>query len=141
MPGKPRSSRKRSAERAWPPGARLRTTADFDAVRHGGRKLVDRALVGWFAPAAAADDGWRLGLSVSRKVGDAPTRSRCKRVLREAFRATLPQLRGPPCSVVISARPGSAPRTLAQAVTALTRVLQRAGHLILPASEPRAASP
>ncbi|WP_315852788.1 ribonuclease P protein component [Algisphaera agarilytica] len=31
---------------------------------------------------------WRLGLSVSRRVGNAVTRSRHKRMLREAFRLT-----------------------------------------------------
>ena len=49
----------------------------------------------------------RLGLSVSRKVGDAVARNRVKRVLREQFApvaAALP----PGVDVVVIARPGVA---------------------------------
>lgn len=49
----------------------------------------------------------RVGLSVSRKVGDAVTRNRIKRVLREQF-AAYSQMIPAGCDVVIIARPGSA---------------------------------
>lgn len=51
---------------------------------------------------------WRLGLSVSRRVGNAVTRSRHKRLLREAFRltqSTWPQLPSGGCDLVIVVRP------------------------------------
>lgn len=45
----------------------------------------------------------RLGLSVSRAVGNSPQRARLRRLLREAFRAVRWQLRTP-CDVVIIAK-------------------------------------
>jgi ribonuclease P protein component len=63
---------------------RLRTAAEFDAVfkrgvRHGGRLFL---LV--VAPNPVRFD--RLGLAVSRRVGDAVERNRARRLLRESFR-------------------------------------------------------
>ena len=64
--------------------------------RHG-RSKANRFLVLYAFPREAAadggaEDGPRLGLSVSRRVGGAVERSRVKRVLREAFWAEAPRL-------------------------------------------------
>jgi len=55
----------------------------------------------------ARSDPVRLGLSVSRKVGDAVTRNRVKRVLREEF-ARLATTVPAELDVVVIARPGCA---------------------------------
>jgi ribonuclease P protein component len=67
---------------------RLSRSAEFERVYRQGRSKGNRFLVLYAFPRAAEaadDDGPRLGLSVSRKVGGAVERSRVKRVLREAF--------------------------------------------------------
>src|SRR3954454_6235308 len=65
---------------------RLSRSAEFERVYRQGRSKGNRFLVLYaFAREAPADDGPRLGLSVSRKVGGAVERSRVKRTLREAF--------------------------------------------------------
>ncbi|MCB9899209.1 MAG: ribonuclease P protein component [Planctomycetes bacterium] len=106
-----------------PREARLRTRRDFDRVFAEGRKLVNRQLVAWIAPAPAGGPS-RIGLMVSKKVGDSPARNRVKRVLREAFRHLAPAL---PRSLemVLLARPGSQPTTLEEARTALAHLLAR----------------
>jgi ribonuclease P protein component len=65
---------------------RLSRSAEFERVYRQGRSKGNRFLVLYAFPRADADDnGPRLGLSVSRRVGGAVERNRVKRVLREAF--------------------------------------------------------
>ena len=107
----------------FPPEARLKTRRDFDRVFAEGRKVVNRQLVTWIAPAAPGGRS-RIGLMVSRKVGDSPCRSRTKRILREAFRHVAPDV-AEPLELVLLARPGAAPRTLDEARAALEDILRR----------------
>ena len=111
------------AEAGFPRAGRLTRRGDIDRVFKQGRKVVDRAVVAFLLPAPPEVGAWRLGLSVSGKVGNAPRRNRVKRVLREAFR--LCARPPPPHDLVLVARPGSAPTSLADARDALLRVLQR----------------
>ena len=108
--------------RRLPRTARLLSQAQFDRVYQQGRKLVAPGLVAWALP--SGEPASRLGLSVSRKVGGAIARNRIKRVLREAFRQieTPPD---PPLDLVLVARPGRAPQTLADARAALDQLLRR----------------
>lgn len=69
---------------------RLSRSAEFERVYRQGRSKANRYLVLYAFPRADDDvaereDGPRLGLSVSRRVGGAVERNRVKRVLREAF--------------------------------------------------------
>jgi ribonuclease P protein component len=70
---------------------RLSRSAEFERVYRQGRSKGNRFLVLYAFPRAedepsrAPDDGPRLGLSVSKRVGGAVDRNRVKRVLREAF--------------------------------------------------------
>ena len=65
---------------------RLARSAEFERVYRHGRSKANRFLVLYAFPRDEADDdGPRLGLSVSRRVGGAVDRTRVKRVLREAF--------------------------------------------------------
>src|ERR671933_2612364 len=79
-----------------PPRRRLSRSAEFERVYRHGRSKANRFLVLYAFPREAGDertdDGPRLGLSVSRRVGGAVERSRVKRVLREAFWAEAPRL-------------------------------------------------
>jgi ribonuclease P protein component len=74
---------------------RLSRSAEFERVYRQGRSKGNRFLVLYAFPredGAPAEDGPRLGLSVSRRVGGAVERNRVKRVLREAFWAEAERL-------------------------------------------------
>jgi ribonuclease P protein component len=76
--GSPREGRKRG---------RLSRSGDFDRVYREGRSHSNRFLVLYAFPRRRAEDdqGVRLGISVSRKVGGAAERNAVKRALRESF--------------------------------------------------------
>lgn len=90
-----------------PKRGRLSRSAEFERVYRQGRSIGNRFLVLYTFPRAdaeTADDGPRLGVSVSRKVGGAVDRNKVKRLLREAFagqQARLPNDH----DVVVVARP------------------------------------
>ena len=86
---------------------RLSRSAEFERVYRQGRSKGNRYLVLYAFPRAGdapGDDGPRLGLSVSRRVGGAVERNRVKRVLREAFWAESERLPATSDYVVV-ARP------------------------------------
>jgi ribonuclease P protein component len=69
---------------------RLRTPAEFDRVYQARIYAADDVLV--VNGAASGLPHPRLGLSVSKKVGNAVLRNRWKRLIREAFRLAQEQL-------------------------------------------------
>lgn len=71
---------------------RLSRSAEFERVYREGSSHASRHLVLHSFPRPEARDEPRLGISVGRKVGGAVERNRMKRLLREAFWATSPEL-------------------------------------------------
>ena len=96
-----------------PKRRRLSRSAEFERVYRQGRSKANRYLVLYAfpreedaPPTSQPDEGPRLGLSVSRRVGGAVDRTKVKRLLREAFWAEAERL--PPGSdYVVVARPDS----------------------------------
>jgi ribonuclease P protein component len=84
---------------------RLSRSRDFDAVYRQGRSTSTRFLVlYWFDREDEPGDP-RLGLAVPRAIGNAVTRNRIKRQLREVWRARLEEV---PAGrdYVLKAKPG-----------------------------------
>ncbi|MFA6316688.1 MAG: ribonuclease P protein component [Elusimicrobiota bacterium] len=86
------------------PEARLKTRKDFDRVFSLGRKAAGRNMILWHGH-VPGDGTARLGLAISVRVGCAVRRNRFKRLAREAFRLSRPQLRGG-TDMVVYIRPG-----------------------------------
>jgi ribonuclease P protein component len=87
---------------------RLSRSKDFDAVYRHGKSTSTRFLtLHWFPRDDDPDGSPRLGVAVPKSVGTAVARNRVKRLLREAWRASLPSI-PPGRDYVLVARPGVA---------------------------------
>jgi ribonuclease P protein component len=65
---------------------RLRRRAEFVAVQQGGQKLHGRHVLALARKRSDADLAGRLGITVTKKVGNAVVRNRIKRLVREWMR-------------------------------------------------------
>lgn len=89
----------------FPPSARLRVSAEFQAVFKAGRRLSSPQLR-LFAHVRAEASAPRLGVAVSKKVDKrAVGRNRIKRLARETFRRERHRL--PAGDYVLIAQPGA----------------------------------
>lgn len=70
-------------DRSFPKSVRVLHRTEYLRVQQGGRRFATPRLAFMFLP---AEEGLRLGVTVSKKVGPSVTRSLVKRRLREAFR-------------------------------------------------------
>ncbi len=109
---------------------RIRRRAEYQAIQTQGRRLQTPHFL--FVVAArpsevSANVGPRLGVVVSRKVGNSVVRSRVKRLIREAFRACR-GLFGSTADVVVIARsrrdPWGTPDVIAEWKAASDRIMK-----------------
>src|SRR5438045_8049901 len=90
----------------FPQSHRMKTPAEFDRCYKRKRSASDDVLIVY-----ACENGLdhpRLGCSVSKKVGNAVVRNRYKRLFREAFRLSQPELPAGTDFILIP-RPGNEP--------------------------------
>ncbi len=70
---------------------KLKQNADFRRLYRRGKVVVDPALVVYYAQNRAGQ--CRVGVSSSKKIGNAVARNRARRVLTAAFREVCPQVK------------------------------------------------
>jgi ribonuclease P protein component len=91
------------------PSERLRHPSEFRHVFCHGKKLVTPLFILHVLPMSAPRS--RLGIAVSKRLGNAVIRNRVKRMIRELFRQYKAALQ-PPCDVVFVARRGATEASL-----------------------------
>lgn len=115
----------------FPKTSRIRQRREFqDILEHGTKAICPHMVL--FARRRAESGchlGPRLGLVVSRKVGESVTRSRVKRQLRESFRILRPDLNKIDelldLDLVVVARASAARLESVQFASALSGCIQR----------------
>ncbi len=107
--------------------ARIKQGRDFLRVRQGGERVVKGCLIAnWLRLPVEAHS--RLGVVVSKKVGNAVVRSRAKRLLRESYRQHQHELTQP-LDLVLVARPSIAEKDFVSVERDLIATLRQAGLL------------
>jgi len=109
-----------------PAPQRLRRRAEFLRVASGGRKAVQPGLV---LQARLREDSAAagVGFTVTKKVGNAVTRNRARRRLREAARIVLRERPVTGVDLVLIGRDGTGTRPFAALLEDLRRALARTG--------------
>ena len=113
---------------------RLRKSRDFALVRREGRSWPGRLLV--LATRPNGLDLARFGFSVSKRVGNAVTRNRVKRRLREAARLSDVS---PGWDILLIARAGAGDAGYHELERSMTNLFRRA-KLLRPRQETHAAA-
>ncbi|MDT8863018.1 ribonuclease P protein component [Alkalihalobacillus sp. MEB130] len=85
---------------------RIKTNEEFSKVFKNGQSVANRQFVLYKLP-KEGQGPFRLGLSVSKKVGNAVTRNRVKRYIREVFRLKAELLHSDADYVVIARNPAA----------------------------------
>lgn len=102
----------------------LRKRADFVALR-GGKKSGSPSFLLAARENSAAGDRARIGLTVTKKMGNAVVRNRIRRRLREAARAVFPTHGAAGTDYVLIARPAAETRNFAVLLDDMKRALLR----------------
>jgi ribonuclease P protein component len=120
---------------------RVKKRSDFRRIQESGRRVVSASFIFLLLRSEEAN-GPRIGITASRRVGNAPERNRAKRLVREAFRATR-AFWPDAADVVVIVRHGLGTRKLAEVVSewqaAQGRIARRWAELVAearPQSEP-----
>jgi len=101
---------------------RILKRSDFLRLQQTGTKIQNNHFIALYGPGRF--NRTRLGITVTRKVGNAPSRNRMKRMLREFFRLNRHKLTG--CwDIVIIVKKEAVELTSDQAFSSLQNVFDR----------------
>lgn len=102
---------------------RIKKNSDFQAIYRRGKSVANRQFVIYMMP----DKGlthFKLGISVSKKLGNAVTRNRIKRAIRENFKVHKDDIL--PRNIIVIARHPAKDMTVLEIQKSLEHVLKAA---------------
>lgn len=102
----------------------LKRNCDFKRLYYKGKSYTNPALVVYVKPNGAGI--CRIGITVSKKLGSAVTRNRCKRIIRAAYRNVEGQIKGN-WDLVLVARSKTQYAKSTELEKVLIELLQKAG--------------
>ena len=115
-----------SGQYTLPRAERLTRASDYRFVFEHGEKLVGRYFICYLV--RREEQGCKLGIAVSRRIGKAVVRNRIKRCIREFYRTHRPAfLTG--AYLVVVARPACAGLSCAECAAAIGQLLRQGGVL------------
>jgi ribonuclease P protein component len=106
---------------------RILKRSEFVELSEIGRKVHTEIFLALVAPGCT--DRWRLGVTVSRRVGGAVQRTRIKRLVREYFRLHRHLLKGQ-FDINVIAKPAAADRPNAAVYLALQELFEKVSRQI-----------
>ncbi len=113
-------------QHTFPRRNRITSKAGYSAVFKKGQRLPGRYFVCYLARQEERD--CKLGMAISRKVGNAVVRNRIKRYLREFFRTNKSRFPSA-IQMVVVARPAAAELGYHECEMAIGKLLRRGGAL------------
>lgn len=126
MPGQTTREKLPIQRFSFPRESRLLRPSDYKNVFQHGKKAVGRCYICYVN--RQEGEGSKLGIAVSRKVGNAVVRNRIKRYIREYFRTHKPLFQQD-VQVVVVARTQAAQLTSQESGQALEHLLKNRGVL------------
>ncbi len=106
---------------------RVKKNREFQEIFNKGESFANRQFV-IYKLQTQGEDPYRLGLSVSKKIGNAVVRNRIKRYIRQSFLELKDEIK-PGYDYVIIARKPAADFTFFETKSSLTHVMKRADVL------------
>lgn len=104
-------------------GDRIRKRSEYQYLSQYGNKVQNPFFIGLYKPNSVGSH--RLGITVSKKVGNAVIRNTIKRYCREYFRLNRPRANTVFCDINIIARRKASELTSVQAYSALQHLFTK----------------
>ena len=110
-----------------PKGERIYLKEDFKTILSTGKKVQIKGFTLWCKPDLGEASKPQIGIIVSKKLGSAVERNRCKRLLREAFRLNKHLLKN--AAILIYPKDKALLPSLQAAVKVFLELSEKAGIL------------